>query len=230
MLGLFPLTIRQGLTLYGFITSSTVLFGLLFLSSSYASVIHQLWQLCLFGGVAIWLQLGQLSMLMKLYRESTVDPLTGLINRRVLMRQLEHICNQCISSSEPCCLMILDLDKFKRINDEYGHQCGDNVLVTLSNILSSHCSKNNIAARFGGEEFVFLMPNTSLNLAIQKAQEIANSIRNTNIQVDHGQIINITTSIGITQHTGLMTPQLLINSAAELLYTAKLEGRDCIRY
>lgn len=230
MLGLFPLTIRLGLFLFCFISSSILAFGFLFLNLSYTSLIHEFWQLTLFGGVATWLQLGQLSMLMKLYRESTVDPLTGLINRRVLMRRLEHICEQSVTTNHPCCLMILDLDKFKRINDEFGHQSGDNVLVALSNILNSHCNNTNIAARFGGEEFVFLMTNTPIEYAIRKAEEISSSIRETKIQTENGQIITITTSIGISQLTGLMTPQHLINKADELLYTAKLEGRDCIRY
>jgi diguanylate cyclase (GGDEF)-like protein len=230
MLGLFPLTIRLGVILFFCISFSIASFNYLFLNLPITTIMHQLWQHSLFGGVAIWLQLGQLSMLMKLYRESTIDPLTGLINRRVLMRQLDYVCSQNMLNNEPCSLMILDLDKFKRVNDEFGHQSGDRVLRALSSILTYKNDKKQIAARFGGEEFVLFMPNTKLDKAIDKANHIAKSVRKLRIKSDNGKIINITTSIGISQLKYRSSPEELIRNADELLYKAKLEGRDCIRY
>lgn len=94
MLGLFPLTLRFGVTIFTSIALLNFVFDILQLNHAASYSAQHLWQLCLFGGVAIWLQLGQLTMLMKLYRESTIDPLTGLINRRVLMRQLTFACDK----------------------------------------------------------------------------------------------------------------------------------------
>lgn len=230
MLGLFPLTLRFGCALFSAICCTLISFELLYLNSSAELAWQQLWQLCLFGGVALWLQLGQLSMLLKLYRESTVDPLTGLINRRVLMRQLAFSCEQSEVTHKPCSLMIFDLDKFKRINDNFGHQCGDKVLCALANVLSEEATHRDIAARFGGEEFVLLMPNTALDLAVAKAQHIARCIRALQIQSDSGESIQVTSSIGISQFSAGTTPSDLIQRADEQLYRAKREGRDCIRY
>ncbi len=230
MLGLFPLTLRLGTILFFIISGPIAFANYFYLSQSPTASIQLLWQLSLFGGVAIWLQLGQLSMLMKLYRESTVDPLTGLINRRVLMRQLGFISNQSQLANQPCCLMILDLDKFKRINDTYGHHSGDKVLTALANVLTKHATQKEIAARFGGEEFVFLMPNTQLSHAIDKAESISESIRALRIITDDNQIVTLTTSIGISYSERLTDPDLLLKNADELLYEAKQKGRDCIQF
>lgn len=221
MLGLFPLTVRAGLALLMTITAPIVFYNVI----NGAQLFHQIWVLSLFGGVALWLQLGQLSMLMKLYRESTVDPLTGLINRRVLMRQLEKLNQQ----NNNYCLMILDLDRFKRINDNYGHQVGDQVLLYVSTVLKTQIKRADIAARFGGEEFVVVLPNTELAQSKLIAQNIADAIAAEEIMVPNSEVIRITTSVGLCQR-GSTTNEDLLNRADELLYQAKSAGRNQIKY
>lgn len=220
MLGLFPLTVRAGITLLLTISLPICLYSVI----TDVLLFHQMWVLTLFGGVALWLQLGQLSMLMKLYRESTVDPLTGLINRRVLMRQLHKLNTR----GAPYCLMILDLDRFKRINDNYGHHVGDQVLLSVAKVLKTQIRRSDIAARFGGEEFIVVLPNTEITQSKLVAQNIADAISMREITAPNGDVIHVTTSIGLCQHCG--TIEALLNRADELLYQAKSSGRNQIKF
>ena len=131
MLGLFPLTISGGMMLLATIFFPVLILEMSQTSSSYLELIDKLWLLILFGGISLWLQTGQLVMLMKLYRESTVDPLTGLINRRVLMRQIEQVSEKCNEEANTFSVMMFDLDHFKRINDTHAAGIADEVPVRI---------------------------------------------------------------------------------------------------
>ncbi|MDP2561731.1 GGDEF domain-containing protein [Psychrobium sp. 1_MG-2023] len=229
MLGLFPLTLRAGLGLLFVISTPVASYHWLFLNKETVTLAHQLWLISLFGGIAIWLQLGQLSMLMKMYRESTIDPLTGLINRRVLMRQINTLTSRCIGTPNTFSVMILDLDRFKRINDNYGHQMGDTVLKYVSNTLKQQVRRNDIAARFGGEEFVVVLPNTSLAHAKPIAKRIADAIPNHLLVCNEGEEFSVTTSIGLTEFNDNDDAESLLKRADELLYQAKSAGRNTIK-
>lgn len=231
VLGLFPLTFRAGIVLLITVSLPITFYYVFINRHDFIEIGQQLWMVSLFGGIALWLQLGQLMMLMKLYRESTVDPLTGLINRRVLIRQLEQMEKDSIENSgKTFSVMILDLDRFKRINDNYGHQTGDRVLMSVSDCLRQQIGRTDIAARFGGEEFVLVLADMNLQQAKVRAQDICAAIRLLQVHNDAGEALNVTTSIGLCQFTPEYRIHSLLQKADERLYEAKNDGRDQVKF
>ena len=176
----------------------------------------------MFASVSLWLQLGQLAMLMKLYRESTLDPLTGLTNRRVLMKRLDKE----IAQANAFFILMFDLDKFKRVNDTYGHLNGDLVLVAMANIIKKEIRAKDIVARFGGEEFVAVLSGVSADEAALTAERIRASCEAATITTNNGLSIKVTTSIGVTMHRLSDVLEITFNRADDLLYQAKREGRN----
>ena len=161
-----------------------------------------------------------------LYQQASCDPLTGLSNRNYLQREL----SKCISISSrynrAFSVMMLDIDLFKKVNDTYGHDVGDNVLKLVANILMRNKRAHDIAARFGGEEFVVLLPETSLSGAVVVAERIRMALESFNFKplgCQHG----VTISIGISEFpiNGIDTKEL-VNRADEALYEAKTSGRN----
>ena len=226
MLGLFPLTISGGLFLAGVISIPVALFEVSRFNGDYYALFNTLWLLSLFAGISLWLQTGQLLMLLKLYRESTVDPLTELINRRVLLRQASQEQKKSAEDSQPFSVMMFDLDRFKRINDYHGHATGDQVLVTVARIMKHELRSTDIIARFGGEEFVAVLPGVPLGEATQVAHRVAHSIRNTAIPLNDGENLYVTSSIGVTQYKVGENIEQTLKRADDLLYQAKASGRD----
>ena len=178
----------------------------------------------MFSGVTLWLQIGQLVMLLKLYRESTLDPLTGLINRRVLMKRLEKE----IYEGNHFFILMFDLDKFKKINDTYGHLDGDLVLKTVAQVIKREIRDKDIIARFGGEEFVAVLSELSLPEALKIAERIRAACEAEQIINKDGIVIEVTTSIGVTEHQLSDALEVTFNRSDELLYQAKSEGRNCV--
>ena len=228
MLGLFPLTILGGLALLLVMFIPFISFEIAQFDSSIWPLINSVWMFCLFAGISLWLQASQLSMLMKLYRESTVDPLTKLINRRVLMRMAEKEQSQSRKSGMPFSIIMFDLDKFKRINDNYGHHVGDEVLIMTANVMKSVLNKKNIAARFGGEEFVVVLPSTLLDEAIHIAEQIRNQLKSQSVALATGELLHVSASLGVAQHKPEESVEQLFNRVDELLYAAKGGGRDLV--
>jgi len=228
MLGLFPLTIIGGVTLLTVITIPLAILEGIQFAGSYDAIIDKVWLLMLFGGISLWLQSGQMVMLMKLYRESTVDSLTGLINRRVLMRQVEDIAKNSKVEQQTFCVMMFDLDHFKRVNDTYGHMVGDQVLVQVASLLKRELRGSDVIARFGGEEFLVVMPYLELEQATKVALRVADAIRTSSVMTDKQQEITCTTSIGVTQYVVGEPIAQLFQRVDDLLYQAKDQGRDRI--
>lgn len=226
MLGLFPLTISGGVTLLSLVSLPLAILEYIQYTGNYTAVIDKLWLLVLFGGISLWLQSGQMVMLMKLYRESTIDSLTGLINRRVLMRQVKGIAENSNATQESFCVMMFDLDYFKRVNDTYGHMVGDKVLVHISSLLKRELRNSDVIARFGGEEFLIVMPYLELDQATQVALRVAGVIRKSSVITDEQQEITFTTSIGVTQYITDEPIAQLFQRVDDLLYQAKEQGRD----
>ena len=226
MLGLFPLTISGGIALLSAISLPLAILEYIQFSGNYAAVIDKLWLLVLFGGISLWLQSGQMVMLMKLYRESTIDSLTGLINRRVLMRQVKRISKNSKDTQGSFSVMMFDLDHFKRVNDTYGHMVGDKVLVAVSSLLKRELRNSDVIARFGGEEFLVVMPQLELAQATQVALRVAGAIRKASVMTDKQQEITFTTSIGVTQYSADEPIAQLFKRVDDLLYQAKAQGRD----
>ena len=156
------------------------------------------------------------------------DVLTGLSNRREFMSQLEIESHRHARSGRPFCLIVCDVDHFKKVNDSWGHPVGDAVLAQLGHILkSSTRDQIDTAARLGGEEFVLLLPDTDLDGAKRVASKVATSLRDHAFQADGGASFHVTQSIGIAQvHGGQGERALRI--ADKNLYIAKRGGRDQI--
>ncbi|MDE3270461.1 GGDEF domain-containing protein [Pseudoalteromonas sp. G4] len=222
MIGLFPLTIRGGVILISLIFMPFMLVQVHFFQGDYWQLFNAVWLFILFAGISLWLQIAQLSMLMNLYRESTIDPLTKLINRRVMLRRIDMLKAHATRFS----VVMFDLDRFKRINDTYGHLAGDKVLKVASNIIKKNLTRSDIVARYGGEEFVAILPSTSAIEAIKKAELIASSLKASKITMSNNEEITVTSSIGVTAYQQGEAIEALFKRVDDLLYDAKELGRD----
>jgi diguanylate cyclase (GGDEF)-like protein/PAS domain S-box-containing protein len=163
----------------------------------------------------------------ELERMATQDELTGLFNRRELNRRLEEEIRRAERYGQHFSIWMLDVDHFKRINDDYGHQEGDRVLRILATNLKLMLRETDIAARFGGEEFTVILSHTSLEQGKQMAQRVRQAMADLDIHPEGGGSFSITASIGVAaypQHG--TTVEELIRAADQALYTAKQKGRN----
>lgn len=226
MLGIFPLTLDWGIVLIA--TVAGIHLGLVASLGQLMTVntVNVLWVLFVLGGISLWVQSSQLLMLMRLYRESTQDPLTGLINRRVLMKRLTSEIEHVMQGGPTFCIQMFDLDRFKRINDNYGHLVGDIVLQTTANLLQKGLRKQDIIARFGGEEFVAVLPGCKSVDAVFVAERIRRSCYETKVVAPNGESIQISTSVGVTEYEAGETIETTLNRVDESLYKAKELGRN----
>ncbi len=162
------------------------------------------------------------------YRERAArDPLTGLLNRAALLDAANECTKQGTLNDVSLTVFFLDLDNFKLLNDQFGHQCGDNVLRTVSNTIGGCLGKHGLGGRFGGEEFVIVFPDLDNKQAATKARELTEKIRNIDyarLEVDKP----VTCSLGAVwvESGNCATLQELISIADELMYQAKRGGKD----
>ncbi|GAA5217131.1 GGDEF domain-containing protein [Corallincola platygyrae] len=160
-----------------------------------------------------------------LHREASItDPLTGLFNRRFFYEQATSVISQANRQDYNLSLMICDLDLFKQVNDSHGHMAGDKVIVAFADLLNASKRQEDILARFGGEEFVLLLPNTTLEGAKRLAERFREAAENSEV-IYEGKPIRITASFGVT----ICNPPSVDNSirqADEALYKAKALGRN----
>lgn len=165
---------------------------------------------------------------LRLREESTTDPLTGLYNRRYFFEQLNVKLSQSEREQQPLSLIILDLDFFKQINDQYGHDCGDTVLKTVSQAILSVMRKYDVVARIGGEEFSIILPNTPLQYGMNVAEKVREQIQNTCIS-HHDLDLHITATLGVasTEQTG-ESIDALFKLADNCLYQGKDQTRNCV--
>jgi diguanylate cyclase (GGDEF)-like protein len=155
------------------------------------------------------------------------DMLTGLPNRREFMSRLEREAHRQSRSGRPLSLVMIDVDHFKRVNDQWGHQAGDEVLARIGHILRSLTRDQiDVAARYGGEEFVLLLPETELPGAVQVAEKISARLREQDFTA-HGAHFRVTQSVGVAQVVDGKA-HLALQAADRNLYQAKRQGRDCI--
>ncbi len=157
----------------------------------------------------------------KLSQLSATDPLTAIFNRRKLFELLGLEVEKTKRYGRPLSLIILDLDHFKRVNDTFGHDAGDAVLKTTTNIISGVIRNTDIFARYGGEEFIIALPETALAGAAALAEKIR-------VAVEHHlfpAVGRITVSIGASEYSGNET-DALVKRADEALYAAKRKGRN----
>lgn len=152
--------------------------------------------------------------------------LTHLYNRRYLWDWLENQLSQCARYGHPLACLILDIDHFKQVNDNYGHVKGDEVLVDFSRVVAEHLRASDILVRYGGEEFVILAPYCSLTDAGEMARRILNSARSR--AIGGLAVGKVTCSIGVSEWTSAQpcTAEELLNMADTRMYQAKKNGRD----
>jgi len=155
---------------------------------------------------------------------STTDSLTHIYNRLKFDEELQKSINYCSRYNTNLSLILFDIDDFKTINDSYGHLTGDNVLIDLSTMVKNLIRKTDTFARWGGEEFVILLPNTGLNRAREVAQKIKAKIDN----YSFNNIMHITCSFGVTSYCGEEDLRSLIHRIDKLLYEAKKAGKNTI--
>lgn len=154
-----------------------------------------------------------------------VDPLTGLLNRRALMEQGEGLAQLSRRSRSELALVLLDLDHFKRINDIHGHAVGDRALMEVARVLREVSRRGDLAARWGGEEFILLLPGAGLDEAWAVAERVRSELADQPVQ-ERGHAIQLRASFGIAildKHENLTE---LIREADDWLYEAKKQGRD----
>lgn len=164
----------------------------------------------------------------KLLAIAMTDPLTGISNRRSFFTNLEiEIARQHRSQSPyPIAFLLFDLDLFKSINDNYGHEIGDLVLVEFAGVLKTSLRKQDFPARWGGEEFLVLLPNTELDGAIVVAEKIRTTFQSLSFAIK-GKQLQCSTSVGISLlKSPDENPETVINKADEYLYIAKERGRN----
>jgi diguanylate cyclase (GGDEF)-like protein len=171
----------------------------------------------------------------RLLRSGFTDVLTGWHNRRYLqLRLTEEMARARRDKASLVCLM-LDLDRFKQVNDTYGHAAGDEVLRELSHRIESQVRGSDVAARYGGEEFVILLPHTGVEAGRLLAERIRHTVSASPVVFGDGKEVTITTSIGIASATPQESDfdmktlgESLIARADVALYSAKAAGRDRI--
>jgi diguanylate cyclase (GGDEF)-like protein len=170
-------------------------------------------------------------LLKNLQEQATTDELTGLINRRKCMEIANSELKRALRFDHPLTVALLDVDRFKQINDRYGHAAGDKALVVVAAILQQTVRETDIAARLGGDEFILLLPETDSVSAHEVLERYRKALENQSIELD-GNAISITVSIGIASlkkynstgdHEQLKT---LIERADQALYQAKNSGRN----
>ena len=154
------------------------------------------------------------------------DSLTGLYNRRYLDETLEREVSRARREGIPLSLVMLDIDYFKRVNDTYGHQVGDEVLRTLAATLSADIRTEDVACRYGGEEFLILLPNMPLVAALARAEAWRAAVES--LAIGHGDfVLTFTISLGVAAYPEHgKTPDDLTRCADQALYKAKHEGRN----
>lgn len=155
-----------------------------------------------------------------------LDPLTGLMNRRAFMSQVERSARRRKFGREPLALLVLDLDHFKLINDRFGHDVGDRVLIAFATIAEACVRPADQLYRMGGEEFCFILPDTTLPDAVAVAERVRTAFAGTSIKTPQGSA-SATVSIGIalTDHAGFDL-ELLLAAADAAVYEAKARGRN----
>ena len=161
-------------------------------------------------------------------RESLTDELTGIRNRKAFEIELHESIERCIETGEPLSLMLCDIDHFKNFNDTWGHQTGDQVLRLVANCVSENVKGRDTAARFGGEEFAVLLPQTDLSAAVNLANQIRQKVESkTLVKKSTGDMLGvITISAGVTQYDLNESAEDFVRRVDACLYAAKRGGRN----
>jgi diguanylate cyclase (GGDEF)-like protein len=158
------------------------------------------------------------------------DPMTGLWNRRYFTSTSATLWTLAKRERSDLSAIMIDIDRFKKVNDTYGHKAGDDVIVSLAHILKKSVRESDLACRFGGEEFLLLLPGTPLEGARIIGEKIRRNVETLGIELDGGDTVHFTVSLGISQADTLhdLNIEATIHRADEALYTSKNAGRNTL--
>ena len=159
-------------------------------------------------------------------QNSKIDALTGLYNRRWLENSLPRLLARARNNNQPLCILMLDVDHFKQYNDKLGHSAGDVALTSLADTLAANVRPYDYAVRFGGEEFIIILPDATAMDARIIAERLRELVRNTPVEYNEQVLPKITISIGLAELKQHQNEDLLIEAADAALYRAKHAGRD----
>ncbi|WP_407276663.1 diguanylate cyclase [Halothiobacillus sp. DCM-1] len=163
-----------------------------------------------------------------LQRVAALDPLTGIYNRRFGFKRLEEELSRAERNQSPLAAMIFDLDHFKRVNDTFGHLAGDRVLIRAAQLARDLLREGDVILRYGGEEFVIVLPGAGLQDARNVAERVRFAISQAEFPIGGDQSLKVTASIGVCATNGKqpISAEALINAADQRLYAAKASGRN----
>jgi diguanylate cyclase (GGDEF)-like protein len=173
------------------------------------------------------LALANLRLRETLRTQSIRDPLTGLFNRRYMEESLEREFRRAERRGHPVGVIMLDLDHFNHFNNTFGHQAGDTLLQAFGELIKNQVRAEDIACRYGGEEFTLIMPEAPLGVTVDRAEHLLNQVREMRVAQRGRPLGAVTMSAGVAaypEHGG--TAEALIRAADMALYRAKGEGRD----
>ncbi|MFQ3621333.1 MAG: GGDEF domain-containing protein [Spirochaetales bacterium] len=161
----------------------------------------------------------------ELERIARHDALSGLLNRITLFNAVDAEIERSLRGDNPLSGIMIDIDHFKDINDNYGHQCGDDVIRMIGNWLLGNLRKYDLAGRYGGEEFFVVLPNTRLNQAVKIAERFRKTVQSYTMKCNNHSI-QITASMGVAEYRMGETRDMWINRCDRAMYVAKHRGRN----
>jgi diguanylate cyclase (GGDEF)-like protein len=176
------------------------------------------------------LTLAEMKLREALRAQSICDPLTGWYNRRHMQESLDRDIRRASRANRPLSLLMFDIDHFKDFNDSFGHEAGDVTLQNLCQILKALIRSEDVACRYGGDEFVLILPDSSAELAAERAENMRIAVGREEM-LYHGRLLKpMTLSFGIASYPADgRTSHELLRAADTALYRAKTEGRDRVR-
>ena len=175
----------------------------------------------------VGIALANLALRETLRNQSIRDPLTGLYNRRHLEESLSRDFARAERDAGPIAVLMIDVDHFKRFNDEHGHTLGDIALRRVADEIAAFCRRGDLASRYGGEEFTVVMTQISENEALARAEALCAQIRRVRVETRNHRMLSVTISIGVAHFpTHGETPAQILDAADRALYRAKRDGRD----
>ena len=175
-------------------------------------------------GDQIGLVLNNAFLYKKIREFADTDPLTGLLNRRKMLEFFEHEMKRVKRSGRVFSVAMADIDYFKKINDKYGHNCGDEVLKQAASVFRKICRETDHICRWGGEEFLILFIDADLSSAASVSERIRKAFENRKLSCIESEIITI--SIGVAEYKAALSAEKIIKRADNALYSAKINGRN----
>jgi two-component system cell cycle response regulator len=162
----------------------------------------------------------------ELERIANYDSLTGLLNRRAILQEMDDQIKRVRRYKEPLSIVMLDIDHFKKVNDKYGHIVGDSVLEEMAKTIGSVIRGTDVVGRYGGEEFIIILPHAEQDAALSVAERVRNAVVAVEMKSSNGDTFSVTVSQGVASYMSNEDIYSLIQRADAALYQAKENGRD----